>query len=145
MNLNTKRFIFGILFISFFVYSIVIYTVGTRIDKGEKYITEGARKGKLLFQKKNCIACHQIYGLGGYMGPDLTNVISANGKGPVFARTILRYGTERMPNFHFTEAETNELLEFLIYADKTGVSPVKKFEINYDGTVNWKGKDEKRN
>lgn len=145
MKLNTKRFISGILVASFFVYSIVIYTVGTRVDKGEKWVTENAKKGKLLFQQKNCIACHQIYGLGGYMGPDLTNVISAAGKGPVFARTILQYGTERMPNYHLTESEINEILEFLTYADKTGTSPVKKFEINYDGTVNWKGKDETRN
>lgn len=145
MKLNTKRFISGILVTSFFIYSIVIYTVGTRVDKGEKWVTEKAKKGKLLFQKKNCIACHQIYGLGGYMGPDLTNVISAVGKGPVYARTILQYGTERMPNYYLTEAETDEILEFLTYADKTGVSPVKKFEINYDGTVNWKGKDETRN
>ncbi len=36
-----------------------------------------AAAGKLLYQKYNCQACHQIYGLGGYMGPDLTNVYSA--------------------------------------------------------------------
>jgi nitric oxide reductase subunit C len=144
MNLNTKRFISGILIVSFFVYSIVIYTVGTRVDKGEKYVTEQAKRGKLLFQKKNCIACHQLYGLGGFMGPDLTNTISALGKGPMFAKAFLMVGSERMPNYHLTETEIEELISFLTYADKTGVSPVKKFEINYDGTVNWKGKDEKR-
>ncbi len=144
MKLNTKRFISGILITSFFIYSIVIYTVGTRVDKGEKYVTEQAKQGKLLFQKNNCIACHQLYGLGGYMGPDLTNAISAQGKGPVFVRTLLQYGTERMPNFHLSETEIDEIMAFLNYTDKTGVSPVKKFEINYDGTVNWKGKDEKR-
>ena len=144
MNLNTKRFISGILIVSFFVYSIVIYTVGTRVDKGEKYVTEQAKRGKLLFQKKNCIACHQLYGLGGFMGPDLTNEISALGKGPMFAKAFLMAGSERMPNYYLTETEIEELIAFLTYADKTGVSPVKKFEINYDGTVNWKGKDEKR-
>lgn len=145
MRLNTKRFISGILITSFFVYSIVIYTIGTRVDKGEEYITPKVKQGKLLFQKKNCIACHQIYGLGGYMGPDLTNIISAPGKGPLFVKAFLMVGSERMPNYHFTEVEIEELIAFLTYADKTGVSPVKKFEINYDGTVNWKGKDEKRN
>jgi len=144
MKLNTKRFIAGILIVSFFVYSIVIYTVGTRVDKGEKYATDQAKKGKLLFQKKNCIACHQLYGLGGFMGPDLTNEISTLGKGPLFAKAFLMAGSERMPNYHFTETEIEELIAFLTYADKTGVSPVKKFKINYDGTVNWKGKDEKR-
>jgi len=36
MKLNTKRFIAGVLIAFFFVYSIVIYTVGTRVGKGEK-------------------------------------------------------------------------------------------------------------
>ena len=79
------------------------------------------------------------------MGPDLTNMISAPSKGPLFAKAILQFGTKRMPNFHLTEAECDELVAFLTYADKTGVSPVKKFELNYDGTVNWKAKDEKGN
>lgn len=143
MRLNTKRFISAILITSFFIYSIVIYTTGTSVDKGKNYNTIQSRKGKLLFQKKNCIACHQIYGLGGYMGPDLTNVISAPGKGPVYIKAFLQNGTVRMPNFQLTESEKDEIVAFLTYADKTGVSPVKKFEINYDGTVNWKGKDEK--
>jgi len=145
MKLNTKRFISGILIASFFIYSIVIYTIGTSVDKGEDFVNAQAKNGKLLFQKKNCIACHQIYGLGGFMGPDLTNVISANGKGPVFVKTLLQYGSVRMPNYKLTETEINDLMAFLTYADKTGVSPVKKFEINYDGTVNWKSKDEKGN
>lgn len=145
MNLNTKRFVSGILIVSFFVYSIVIYTVGTRVDKGAGSINDATKRGKLLFQKKNCIACHQLYGLGGYMGPDLTNVMSAPDKGPVFVKSVLQYGTERMPNFHLTVSEIDDLMSFLNYSDKTGVSPVKKFEINYDGTVNWKGKDEKGN
>ncbi len=145
MKLNTKRFIISILIASFFIYSVVIYTVGTRVDKGEKWITEQSRQGKLLFQKKNCIACHQIYGLGGFMGPDLTNVISALGKGPDFAKVILSNGTERMPNYHLSENEIDAFIAFFTYTDKTGISPVKDFNINYNGTVNWKDKNEKGN
>jgi nitric oxide reductase subunit C len=145
MNLNTKRFISAILILSFFVYSIVIYTVGTRVDKGEKWLNAEAKRGKLLFQKKNCIACHQIYGLGGFMGPDLTNMMSAPGKGALFATALLKAGTQRMPNYHLSDSEINDLIAFLTYADQTGVSPVKKFKLNLDGTVNWKGYDEKGN
>jgi nitric oxide reductase subunit C len=145
MRLNTKRFISAILITSFFIYSIVIYTTGTSVDKGAKYRTEQSKRGKMLFQRKNCIACHQIYGLGGYMGPDLTNVISTPGKGPMYIKAFLTAGTERMPNFHLTDAEKDDLIAFLTYSDKTGVSPVKRFTVNYDGTVNWKGYDEKGN
>ena len=99
-------------------------------------ISEQSKEGKLLFQKYNCIACHQLYGLGGYMGPDLTNVISGNGKGPMYAKALLKNGTRRMPDFHLSENEMDEIVAFLIYVDKTGISPVKRFKINYDGTVN---------
>ncbi|NVO20981.1 MAG: cytochrome c [Bacteroidetes bacterium] len=145
MRLNTKRFISAILVSSFFIYSIVIYTTGTAIDKGVKWRNESSKKGKLIFQRKNCIACHQIYGLGGFMGPDLTNVVSAEGKGPAYIRIFLQNGSERMPNFHLSATEVDDLIAFLVYTDKTGVSPVKRFTINYDGTVNWKGNDEKGN
>jgi nitric oxide reductase subunit C len=145
MRLNTKRFISAILITSFFIYSIVIYTTGTAVDKGKDYITEQSKKGRQLFQNKNCIACHQIYGLGGFMGPDLTNVISSPGKGAIYVKAFLQNGTLRMPNLNLTEEEKDEIVAFLTYTDKTGVSPVKKFKINYDGTVNWKGRDEKGN
>ena len=101
-------------------------------------MTEGAQKGKLLFQKYNCTACHQLYGLGGYMGPDLTNAMSRSGIGEMYVRALLQNGTERMPNFHLSEEEIKSLVAYLKYVDKTGISPVKKFEINYDGTITQK-------
>jgi hypothetical protein len=49
------------------------------------------------------------------MGPDLTNVISAVGKGPLFAKAPLQYGSERMPNYHLTQTEIDELVAFLTF------------------------------
>lgn len=145
MNSNSKRLIFGTLIFSFFIYTIVIYTVGTSEDKGERYMNEQSKKGKILYQNYNCTSCHQLYGLGGYMGPDLTNVISATNKGPIYAKAFIQNGTERMPNFNLKENEINELISYLTYVDKTGVSPVKKFVINYDGTIEQGERNEKGN
>lgn len=138
MTLAVKCFIFWSLIILFSIDSIIVYTIGTEDDKGKYYLTEEAKRGKLLFQKYNCTACHQLYGLGGYMGPDLTNVISAEGKGELYAKAFLMSGTQRMPNFHLTEDEITALVSYLKYVDKTGISPVKKFEINFDGTITQK-------
>ncbi|MCX6311218.1 MAG: cytochrome c [Bacteroidetes bacterium] len=135
MSLKTKRLIFGILFSFFFLYTIAVDTIGTSKDDGERWLTEKAKKGKLVFQEYNCTACHQIYGLGGYMGPDLTNVISTPGKGPIYAKAFLQAGSQRMPNFQLSEEKMEELIEFLTYIDKTGISPVKKFKTNFDGTI----------
>jgi nitric oxide reductase subunit C len=101
-------------------------------------MTEDAQAGKLLYQKYNCTACHQLYGLGGYMGPDLTNMVSSPGKGEMYARAFLQAGTQRMPNFNLLEDEIKSLVAYLKYVDKTGTSPVKKFEINFDGTITQK-------
>ncbi len=135
MNLFIKKIIFTSLILLFFIYTIVVYTIGTSNDAGLNLLNEQSKKGKLLFQKYNCIACHQLYGLGGYMGPDLTNIISQKNKGPIYAKAFLSNGTVRMPNYELKENEMNELIAYLDYLDKTGVSPVKYFNINYSGTI----------
>nr|WP_088227017.1 c-type cytochrome [Desulfosporosinus sp. FKB] len=35
---------------------------------------EQAVEGKLVWQKHNCISCHTLFGNGGYVGEDLTNI-----------------------------------------------------------------------
>lgn len=135
MDSTTKRWIFGLLASSFLIYSAFVYTSGTERLQGEDLINDHTRNGKALFQKHNCISCHQIYGLGGYLGPDLTNVVSAPNKGPAYARAIMQSGTQRMPNFQLSETDLDDLVAYLTYIDKTGSSPVTNFNIHYDGTI----------
>lgn len=130
-----KKRLFGLLVLGFLTESYLVYTSGTEYDAGSKELTEEARTGKLIFQKYNCIACHQLYGLGGYMGPDLTNIISTKGKGENYARAFIEFGTQKMPNFEMSHGEINELLAYLKYVDKTGISPVTNFEIENTGIV----------
>lgn len=138
MNYKSNRIIFASLVLTFFAHSYMVYTSGTENDNGVSFSNEQSKRGKLIFQNYNCVACHQIYGMGGYMGPDITNVISANNKGPEYVRTFLQSGSRRMPDFHLNENELNDLIAYLSYIDKTGISPVKNFKINYDGTVDQK-------
>lgn len=135
MGKTIRRLIFSLLFILFIVFTILVDTIGTANDRGAAYQNQKAKNGKLLFQKYNCISCHQIYGLGGYMGPDLTNAMSQTGKGEVWCRALLAAGTDKMPDFKLSQQETDQLIAYLIYIDKTGISPVKKFDFNADGTV----------
>ena len=138
MSVLLKRSIFWSLTLLFIVNTIVVYTSGPENDNGKNYLTEESKEGKLLFQECNCIACHQLYGLGGYMGPDLTNVISASGKGELYAKSFIQHGTERMPDFHLDESEADALVAYLKYVDKTGISPVRNFSVEYDGTITQK-------
>jgi nitric oxide reductase subunit C len=134
MSKTVKWIIFISLFALFILFTILVDTIGTATDKGALYLTASAKSGKLLFQKYNCGACHQIYGLGGYMGPDLTNIMSSP-PGEIYARAMLSGGTNKMPNFKLTAEEMDDLVAYLAYIDKTGISPVKKFEAHNDGTV----------
>lgn len=124
----------------FFVYSYFVYTQDMETKQARKDISDEAVLGKDVFQKYNCVACHQVFGLGGYLGPDLTNTISL--KGEKYAETFLRNGSSVMPNFHLKEEEISHLLEFLKAIDASGVYAVKEYEVNWTGTVETKETNE---
>lgn len=118
-----KIFIFILLFVAYATYSIVVYTKGT--DKPMNLSLaelENINKGKELFQKHNCTSCHQLYGLGGYLGPELTTAYSDKNRGELYMKIFLKNGGPRMPNFHFTDEEINSIISFLKYADTTAVT-----------------------
>jgi nitric oxide reductase subunit C len=130
----TKRAIVLSLLVAFMGYSMYVYTAGTSLPQAVS-LDARVTAGQQVFQEYNCTACHQIYGLGGYMGPDLTNVISAPGKGPLYAQVFIRNGTARMPDFHLTEEQVDAVTAFLAYVDASGKYPADKYRIRWYGTV----------
>jgi nitric oxide reductase subunit C len=126
------HFIYFFLSISFLLFSWKVYT-DTEIPV--LTLSEEAANGKKLWQKHNCISCHQLYGLGGFMGPDLTNVMSDPAKGELYVSAILKHGMNRMPDYKFTDEEINALMEFFIHTDQSGIYPLRNFTINLNGTV----------
>ena len=118
-----KIAVFGSLLGLYFLYSFIVYTKGT-----ENYIAVSAKeqlqidKGKKLFQEYNCTSCHQLYGLGGYLGPELTTAYSDSSRGGLFMRAFLQGGGPRMPNFHFQKEEIDAIISFLKYVDATATT-----------------------
>jgi nitric oxide reductase subunit C len=82
-------------------------------------MNEQAVSGKELFQKYNCGACHQIYGLGGYLGPELTDVVSKPGKTAAYLKAMMNSGIPPMPVYNLKDEETDQLLAYLIYINQT--------------------------
>ena len=115
---------------SFLLYTFFIYT---HLPQAQTAHDIAAQNGKMIWQNKNCNSCHQMYGLGGYLGPDLTNVYSK--KGSNYIKAFLKSGTQIMPNFHLSEHEMNALVAFLKETDATGNGDPKSFILNYDGTI----------
>jgi nitric oxide reductase subunit C len=116
MNWRKKTTVFIILFLSYSAYSGWVYTFGTEDNKNLNF-GEKELMGKQIWQTNNCIACHQLYGLGGYLGPDLTRIISDKQRGKEYAAAFLRSGGVTMPNFHLTEDQINAVLAYLTYVD----------------------------
>jgi nitric oxide reductase subunit C len=115
-----KIIAFIFLFIAFVGYTIIVYTKGTTKDK--KYSLAEQKqinKGKELFQKHNCSSCHQLYGLGGYLGPELTTAWSDKHRGEAYMKVFLKAGGLRMPKYNFNEEEINSIISYLRYVDST--------------------------
>ncbi len=115
---------------AFLIYSFLLYSSP---PFKEVVKNEEASEGKLIWQQYNCNACHQIYGLGGYLGPDLTNEYSLRGQATI--RGVLKSGTGSMPDFHLNEKEIDRLIAFLYEVDKTGKSDPRTFTIKPYGTI----------
>src|SRR5262245_11266602 len=118
---------FTILFGIYLIYSFTVYTKGTEISLSVSAEEKtGISKGKKLFQQHNCIACHQLYGLGGYLGPELTTAFSDPNRGEIYMRTFLMAGGQRMPNYHFSTEEISSIISYLKYVDETAVTYKKR-------------------
>lgn len=125
-----KAIIAVLLTTAFLSYSFYLYS---NLPEDATGFTSEMDRGKELWQKHNCIACHQVYGLGGYLGPDLTNEYSL--RGPEVIKAFLKAGTITMPAFHLTEEETTALLAYLQHTDKTGIADPRSYKIYANGTI----------
>ncbi len=117
----------------FIIYSFSIYLQPCFKNTIAEYNAVAA--GRIVWQKNNCQSCHQLYGLGGYLGPDLTNIYSAKGKGKDFIKTMLRSGIKQMPAFQLNEKEFDELITYLKTVDQSGVADPRRFTILKTGMI----------
>lgn len=125
-----KRYILLLLIVGFITYSAFLYA---SLPASDEQNSATVLKGKTVWQKYNCSACHQVYGLGGYLGPDLTNVYSRRNE--AFIKGMVKSGTNIMPSFNLDDSEVNDLLIYFKHLDKSGNGNPKSFIKNYDGTI----------
>jgi nitric oxide reductase subunit C len=117
MELSKKRLLILVFLIVFFsLYNFTIYT--SKSNYGPIQFSKLAVKGEAVWLHNNCNSCHQLYGLGGYLGPDLTNEYTL--RGPEFIKAMAVSGVKVMPKFNFNESEKSALVQFLKEVDHTG-------------------------
>ncbi|WP_264559438.1 c-type cytochrome [Flavobacterium sp. N2270] len=127
-----------VLVTAFTLYNFNIYTSETNYTTIR--LSKKAIEGENIWLQNNCNSCHQIYGLGGYLGPDLTNVYSTKGKGEKLIKTIVNSAIKSMPKFNFNEDEKDLLVQFFKEIDQTGHYPDINATISKDGWVTIKNK-----
>jgi nitric oxide reductase subunit C len=129
--MNTKKniLVFSILITMFCCYNYLIYT--SKEKETPVKLSKKAIQGQELWQNNNCWSCHQTYGLGGYLGPDLTNIYT--NKGPDYIKAFLNSGIKSMPKFNFYEEEKDAIVTYLKTIDSTGYYP------NYDAIIQANG------
>lgn len=99
-----------------------------KLTNDEK-ITASVASGKNLWEVNNCIGCHTIMGEGAYFAPELANVFNrrANGneaefkgylQGWMAAQPLEAPGRRKMPQFNLSEAQVNDLANFLIWTSR---------------------------
>lgn len=127
--LAPREAVLGILVVVYLAVSVVVYTDFPR-SEDHPPLTDLERRGLALWRTNNCQACHQIYGFGGFLGPDLTNRVTDATPDAEF-RSTLEDGVRSMPAFRMSRPDQQAVLAFLRAVDRTGQSqptPLARFE-----------------
>lgn len=96
-------------------------------------LSQPARQGRTLWRANNCQACHQIYGFGGFLGPDLTNIVARRPHEDW--SDILTEGRKQMPAFDFDEQQREAVIAFLSEVNQTGTGYPRYAQLRDDFKV----------
>ncbi|MCR9140887.1 MAG: c-type cytochrome [bacterium] len=89
----------------------------TAARTNEQNLSDSVKRGKLIWEKNNCMGCHTILGEGAYYAPELTNVVKK--RGAEWIRTFIKDpeamfpGERKMVKYDFTEDEITDVIAFL--------------------------------
>lgn len=105
------KLLMAVLVACFAVQTVLVYT-----DEKAEPLSEHALGGRRLWHQHNCQACHQLYGQGGFLGPDLTNFASRMNSTRM--KSLLTVGSGQMPPFDFDDDEISQMTAFLDAMDQ---------------------------
>jgi nitric oxide reductase subunit C len=99
----------------------------------QQNMTESVVAGKKLWEQNDCVGCHTIVGEGAYYAPELMNVFQRRGGGDkasfkaymqgwMAAQPLDTPNRRKMPQFHLTEKQVDNLADFLIWTSKVNAN-----------------------
>lgn len=124
MEVNARQSLLAFLIAAFAFQTWLVYTDSAG---REMPLSQDAQRGRAVWHERNCQSCHQIYGFGGFLGPDLTNAIEQLSAERL--ESVLTLGAGQMPAFHLSPEERDALVQFLQEVGATGVGQLKLGEV----------------
>ncbi len=116
MNLPQRKLLVAGLLAAFVCQGFLVYTDPVAAERPP--LSAEAQRGRSIWLAKNCFACHQIYGFGGFIGPDLTNAAQRVPRARL--DELLTKGSKQMPAFGLGKAEIDAIEQYLRAIDRTG-------------------------
>lgn len=108
---SIKKTAMACLVAAFGIQTALVYT-----DERQDPLSEEALRGRTLWHEGACQVCHQVYGQGGFLGPDLTN--AASRVEPSRLASLLTVGSGQMPAFNFSADQVADLAAYLEALDR---------------------------
>ena len=108
---TAKKALLAVLSACFVLQTGLVYS-----DEVDITLSDEAVEGRRLFHQNSCQVCHQLWGQGGFLGPDLTNAGSRVDETRL--SSLLTVGSGQMPAMHFTDAEIAAMRAFLVEIDR---------------------------
>ena len=112
---SISRVVLFVPFIAVVLYGLIFFFLlqhpGYESEAGP--IGAEAARGREIWRRHNCSSCHSLYGLGGFLGPDLTRLARTRSAG--YMQSIIRNGNGLMPAFDLGKEESAALYAFFQY------------------------------
>ncbi len=124
MNLSSRKLLLGSLLVAFAFQTSLVYLDDTADAPEQPVLTGKAMQGRQIWHAYNCQTCHQIYGFGGFLGPDLTNAMSRITRERL--DSILTVGYGQMEAFHFQPEQIDAIEAYLRALNETGIGQARK-------------------
>ena len=111
---SSKKVLLTVLVASFTAQSGLVYS-----DDVDIVLSQSAVQGRKLFHDGGCQVCHQLWGQGGFLGPDLTNAASRVDDARL--ASLLRVGSGQMPAYEYTAEQIGNVRAFLEGIDRPDI------------------------
>ena len=96
-------------------------------------MTPSVVEGKRIWEQNDCVGCHTLIGEGAYYAPELMNVFQRRGgsdvtafkaymQGWMAAQPLSTPNRRKMPQFHLSPKQVDNLADFLIWTSKVNAN-----------------------